>query len=129
MGKNGFQDLTVWQRGRDLAVLIYQLTSSDPFCRDYSLRDQMRRAVISIPSNIAEGDERETDKEAIRSFFIAKGSAAELLTQVIIARDIGYLDQQQLDNLSERCSEILRMLANLIKSRSRSPQLNPINAR
>lgn len=129
MGENGFQDLTVWQRGRDLAVLIYQLTSSDPFCRDYSLRDQMRRAVISIPSNIAEGDERETDKEAIRSFFIAKGSAAELLTQVIIARDIGYLDQQQLDNLSERCSEILRMLANLIKSRSRSPQLNPINAR
>jgi four helix bundle protein len=112
-----------------LAVLVYQLTSSDPFPRDYAFRDQMRRAAISIPSNIAEGDERETDKEAVRSSYVAKGSAAELLTQAIIARDIGYLDQQQLENLTERCSEILRMLANLIKARSRSPRQNPISAK
>jgi four helix bundle protein len=129
MGKNGFQELIVWQRGKDLAVLVYRLTSADIFARDYSLRDQMRRAAVSVPSNIAEGDERETDKEAIRSFYIAKGSAAELLTQSIIANDVGYLDQQQLENLTERCSEILRMLANLIRARSRSPQQNPISAK
>ena len=128
MGKKGFQDLVVWQRGRELAVLVYQQTSSGLFSRDYALRDQMRRAAISIASNIAEGDERETDREAIRFFYVAKGSAAELMTQVIIARDIGYLDQQQFEVLLERCSEILRMLAKLIQARSRSPQTNPISA-
>jgi four helix bundle protein len=126
MGKNGFQDLVVWQRGKELAVFVYQLTTCDSFSRDYALRDQMRRAAISIPSNIAEGDERETDKEAVRFFYVAKGSAAELWTHAMIASDIGYLDQQQFDFLSERCSEVLRMLANLIKVRARSPQLNPI---
>ncbi len=128
MGKKGFQELLVWQRGRELAVLVYQLTSSNHFPRDYSLRDQMRRAAISIPSNIAEGDERETDKEAIRSFYVAKGSTAELLTQALIAQDIGYLNQQQVETLSERCKDILRMLVNLIRARSRSPQPNPISA-
>jgi four helix bundle protein len=129
VGKNGFQELLVWQRGKELAVLVYELTSSDPFSRDFSLRDQMRRSAISVPSNIAEGDERETDKEAIRSFYVAKGSTAELLTQAVIAREIGFLGQQQADILTERCSEILRMLANLIKARSRSPQKNPISTR
>ncbi|HEX9024182.1 MAG TPA: four helix bundle protein [Geobacteraceae bacterium] len=128
MGKKGFRELLVWQRGRELAVLVYQLTSSNHFSHDYSLRDQMRRAAISIPSNIAEGDERETDKEAIRSFYVAKGSAAELLTQALIAQDIGYLNQQQVETLSERCADILRMLANLIRARSRSPRTNPISA-
>ena len=64
MGK--FQDLKVWQRGKDLAVYIYRLTSEGAFLKDYGLRDLMRRAAVSIPSNIAEGDELGSDKQAVR---------------------------------------------------------------
>lgn len=71
MGKGGFEELTVWKSGKDLAVTVYRLTSAGDFPRDSGLRDQMRRAAVSVPSNIAEGDERETDKEAIRYFYIA----------------------------------------------------------
>ena len=76
MGK--FQDLKVWQRAKDLAVHIYKLTGKGAFSKDYSLRDQIRRATVSIPSNIAEGDDIGSDKQAIRHFYIAKGSAAEV---------------------------------------------------
>lgn len=76
MGK--FQDLKVWQRAKDLAVYIYKLTGKGAFSKDYSLRDQIRRATVSIPSNIAEGDDIGSDKQAIRHFYIAKGSAAEV---------------------------------------------------
>jgi len=129
VGKNGFQDLTVWQRARELAAFVYQITMNASFSHDPSLRDQMRRAAVSIPSNIAEGDERETDKEAVRSFYIAKGSSAELHTQSLIAHDIGYIDDVQRERLTDSCSEISRMLANLIKARSRAPQTNPISTR
>ena len=76
MGK--FQDLKVWQRAKDLAVYIYKLTGKGAFSKDFSLRDQIRRATVSIPSNIAEGDDLISDKQAIRHFYIAKGSAAEV---------------------------------------------------
>ena len=76
MGK--FQDLKVWQRAKDLAVYIYKLTGKGAFSKDFSLRDQIRRATVSIPSNIAEGDDLGSDKQAIRHFYIAKGSAAEV---------------------------------------------------
>ena len=71
MGK--FQDLKVWQRAKDLAVYIYKLTNKTPFSKDFGLRDQIRKAAISIPSNIAEGDELGSNKQAIRHFYIAKG--------------------------------------------------------
>jgi four helix bundle protein len=119
LSKGGFKDLKVWQNGKDLAVLVYQLTCSEPFARDFGLRDQMRRAAVSIPSNIAEGDERETDKEAIRYFYVAKGSSAELLTQLIIAREIGYMDVETFTNLEQNCLNISRMLSKLIGARSR----------
>ncbi len=89
MGK-GFKELIVWQKSRDLAVLIYEITNDNEFKKDYGLRDQARRASVSVPSNIAEGDERDTDKESVRFFFIAKGSLAELRTQMEIAYRIGY---------------------------------------
>ena len=69
MGK--FQDLKVWQRAKDLAVYIYKLTGKTPFTKDFGLRDQIRKAAVSIPSNIAEGDELGTNKQAIRHFYIA----------------------------------------------------------
>jgi four helix bundle protein len=90
MGK--FQELKVWQRAKDLAVYIYKISGDGKFVKDYGLRDQLRRAAVSIPSNVAEGDELGTNKQAINFFYIAKGSTAEVLTQAIIAKEIRYID-------------------------------------
>jgi four helix bundle protein len=108
MSKGGFKELRVWQKSKDLSVLIYQVTNSGIFGKDFSLRDQMRRAAVSIPSNIAEGDERETDKEAVRYFYFSKGSAAEVLTQAIIAFEIGYIKEEIFKEIEQRCLEISR---------------------
>ncbi|MBI5601995.1 MAG: four helix bundle protein [Deltaproteobacteria bacterium] len=117
MGKKGFRDLIVWQKAKDLAVLIYQITSTGPISKDYSFRDQIRRTVISIASNIAEGDERDTDKESVRFFFFAKGSLAELRTQVEIAFNIGYLPEEDYQKIEQNCEELAKMLGQLIKAR------------
>ena len=115
MGK--FQDLKVWKRGKDLAVAIYKLTGHGIFSKDYGLRDQIRRAAVSIHSNIAEGDELGTNKQAIRFFFTAKGSTAEVLTQAIIAREIGYLDDRDFQHVQKECTSLSGMLTRLIQSR------------
>ncbi len=112
-----FKDLKVWQQGKSLAVEIYRLTAAETFRFDYGLRDQMRRAAVSIPSNIAEGDERDTDKEAVRFFYIAKGSVAELNTQLIIAKEIGYIESEAFSLLEGNCNHIASMLGSLIKAR------------
>ena len=72
MGRNGYKDLMVWQKARDLAVCVYRVTNQAGLKKDYSLCDQISRAAVNIASNIAQGDERDTDKETIRFFFIAK---------------------------------------------------------
>ena len=118
MGRAHFRELKVWRKGKDLAVLLYRITDEGAFSKDFGLRDQMRRAAVSVPSNIAEGNERETDKEAVRYFYVARGSAAELLTQVIVAHEIGYIDRDMATNLESRILEISRMLAKLIAVRS-----------
>jgi len=115
-----FEDLKAWQRAKDLSIFVYKLTSSGEFERDFGLRDQMRRSSVSIPSNIAEGDENGTDKQAIRFFYVAKGSAAELLTQAIIAEAVNYINQSDYQHISEECKGISGMLAKLIRSRSTS---------
>ena len=117
MGK-GYKDLLVWQKARDLAVLIYSITNQAKFKKDYALCDQVRRSVVSVPSNIAEGDERDTDKESVRFFYIAKGSLAELRTQMEIAYKIGYIDESQFKGIEDKAIEIGKMLGALIKSRS-----------
>jgi four helix bundle protein len=116
MGK--FQDLKVWQRAKDLAVYLYRLTGRGVFSIDYSLRDQIRRAGVSIPSNIAEGDELSTDKQSIRHFYIAKGSCAEVLTQAIIAFEIGYIKKKEFLYIEGECKAISGMLTRLIRARS-----------
>ena len=80
MGNKGFKDLAVWQRAKDLAVLIYKVSDSEMKSVDFGLKDQVRRSAVSVANNLAEGDERDTDKESIRYFFITKGSVAELRT-------------------------------------------------
>ena len=117
MGK--FRKLKVWQRGKDLAVYLYKTTSKSHFARDYSLRDQIRRAAVSIPSNIAEGDELGTDKQTIRYFYTAKGSSAEILTQAIIAYETGYLVDGDFKHIENECESISGMLTRLIQARSK----------
>jgi four helix bundle protein len=112
-----FEELKVWQRAKALAVYVYRLTSTGKFSKDYGLRDQIRRASISVPSNIAEGDESGSNKQAVKFFYVAKGSVAELLTQTIIARDIGYITEDEVNFISEECKGISAMLTKLIKVR------------
>ena len=97
MGK--FKELLVWKRAKDLAVYIYKSTGKGAIAEDFGFRDQIRRAAVSIPSNIAEGDELGSNKQAVKFFYIAKGSSAELLTQSIIALEIEYIDKNALHTL------------------------------
>lgn len=117
MGKAGFRELKVWQRAKNLSVFIYKTTNVGGFSRDFGLRDQIRRAAVSIASNIAEGDERDTNKESVRFLHIAKGSLAELTAQIIIANEIGYLKHEESNNILEECNVIGKMLGALIKVR------------
>lgn len=114
----GFRDLKVWAESKKLAVEIYRITQKAQFSKDFGLKDQVRRAAVSVPSNIAEGDERGSNKEAIRFFYISKGSLAELQTQLEIAHEIGYLNQSSLKDLNDKCTTIGKMLGSLIKARS-----------
>jgi four helix bundle protein len=110
-----FEELEVWRRGCRLAVEVYKLLHD---CMDRALKDQMTRAAISISSNIAEGAERGTDAEFIRYLRIAKGSAAELRTQLYIAHEIGavFRKDKALELIAE-LKELSSMLQGLIKAK------------
>ena len=114
-----FQKLRVWQFAKDLTVKIYKLTQNQKFYKDFGFKDQIQRSSVSIPSNIAEGDELGTDKLSVRHFYIAKGSAAELLTQIIIGHEVGYINGEDADRLIEECKIISVMLTKLIRARSK----------
>jgi len=113
-----FQELKVWQRSKDLAVFLYKITERGAFDKDWGLRDQIRRAVVSMPSNIAEGDELGTDRQAVNFFYTAKGSSAEVLTQAVIAYEIGYLTKEHFEHVKKECQAISGMLTRLIQARS-----------
>lgn len=112
-----FKNLRVWQLAKELAVRIYKLTQSPTFSKDFGLKDQIQRSAVSIPSNIAEGDNLDTDKQSIRHFYIARGSTAELRTQLIISQEIGYITTEQFEILESYCDKISAMLTTLIKHR------------
>lgn len=115
MGK--FKDLRVWQESIDLAQKVYEITRSAPFCKDFGLCSQIQRAAISIASNITEGDERGPSREAVHFFNIAKGSSAEVITQLTIATKIGYIDQETAQPLENQSEKIRASLKNLIQAR------------
>ena len=98
-----------------MAVQIYQALAN---CRDFGLKDQMTRAAVSIPSNIAEGYERGTNKEFLRYLNIAKGSASELRTQLYIAKEIGVISAETMRELVEETKGVSGMLRNLAKARA-----------
>ncbi len=114
-----FRKLKVWNEAKDLAIRIYQLSQIGDFSKDFGLRDQLRRSAVSIPSNIAEGDELQTNKQSINYFYHAKASTAELYTQLIIAFEIGYLNQSMFDELVDKCDKISAMLSKLIVARKK----------
>ena len=129
MSKTNFKDLKVYKEAKTLAVEIYKLTDKIGFKKDYGLRDQIQRSAVSIPSNIAEGCERETDKEFIRFLYIAKGSLAELITQLEIAQEVGYITKTELKTQIEKCNKIGGMLGALIRTLSKtkdSPKRNTL---
>jgi len=112
-----FKKLKVWQRSKDLAVKVYKITAQGDFSRDFGLRDQIRRAAVSIPSNIAEGDEYGSNKQAVKFLYVAKGSTAEVLTQATIALEIGYIGQDDFVHIERECISIAGMLQKLIMVR------------
>jgi four helix bundle protein len=120
----GFRKLLAWQRSKALAVKIYHLTTNEPLSRDFGLRDQLRRAAVSVCSNIAEGDGRQTDKESIQFFFIAKASLFEVAAQLEIAAEVYRLAPTEVAPLLSECDEIGAMLHALIVHR-RKPVLTP----
>jgi four helix bundle protein len=109
-----YKELIVWQRSIDLVTLIYQETLVFPKEELYVLVSQMRRSVISIPSNISEGYARRTTKEYINFIQIAFGSAAELETKLIIANKLGYLSNEKHMEIESKLTEILKMLNGLL---------------
>jgi len=117
MGYQSFKDLRVWKEAKDLAIQIYRITSKGKLIKDYGFRDQLQRSAVSIASNIAEGYERNSDKDFIRFLFIAKGSLSELRTQLDIAQSIGHIDNETFQNIENQCQHIGAMLTKLIKSR------------
>ncbi|MCY1238556.1 four helix bundle protein [compost metagenome] len=106
-----FERLEVWQRARALTVDVYRGFAE---CRDYSFRDQITRSALSIPSNIAEGMERGSEREKCRFLWIAKGSCGELRTQILIGSDIGYISQPIAHQWLDESTRISRMLSGLI---------------
>lgn len=108
-----FEELTVWQKARELNSIIYSTTLN---WRDYSLKDQICRAVVSISSNIAEGYERSSRDDFKRFLYIAKGSAAEVRSQLYLALDLKYIHKEQFNELQDKVSFVIILLAKLIKS-------------
>jgi len=114
-GKN-HKELLVWQKAMQLVVDIYNLIRLLPKEETYGLSDQMRRAAISIPSNIAEGNARSSQKDMVHFLYIAQGSRAELETQLELCELIGYISKERLEPVLMQTQEIGRMLSGLIKS-------------
>jgi four helix bundle protein len=111
---SSFQDLRIWQQSMDLTVEIYRATSGFPRHEIYGLTSQMRRAAVSVPSNIAEGKGHRSDPEFVRFLFHAWGSLLELQTQLVLARRLEYLPEEKADELCRISDGIARGLNALI---------------
>lgn len=111
---SGFRNLNVWKKATELVLKVYQVTKNFPKEEVYGLTSQIRRCAVSIPSNIAEGSERSTHKDFANFARIAKGSIAELETQLLIALNLGYIDKKACENLLREIIAIRKMLSGLI---------------
>ena len=110
-----FEEIIAWQKARELNVKIYIITNRNEFAKDYGLRDQIRRSIISVSSNIAEGFERETSKEFKRFLYIAKASIGELRSQLYLSTDLNYISNDKFKEIYDNATDISKMLSGLIK--------------
>lgn len=110
-----YRDLLVWQKAMELVKQVYQMVARFPVHERFGLSDQMRRAAVSIPSNIAEGQSRQHTTEFRHFLYIALGSLAELETQALIAHDVAYLPAEELQAIEALISEVRRMIHGLIR--------------
>jgi len=114
MGKlEKFEDLIAWQKARELTKQIYAITNEGIFSKDFGLRDQIRRASVSVMSNLAEGFERGGRGEFHQFVVIAKGSCAEVSSQLYVALDVGYITQEKFDQIDNLALEVSRIIGGL----------------
>ena len=111
-----FEELVIWQKSRDFAKMIYSLTRTLAFAKDYGLKDQIQRAAVSVSSNIAEGFERNGNVEFTNFLFIAKGSCGEVRSQLYIAYDLNYITQVQFEEAVSQSVELSKLIYSFIKS-------------
>jgi four helix bundle protein len=116
-----FEDIKAWQAARDLVSAIYRVTAQGQFAKDFGLRDQVRRASVSVMSNIAEKFERSSDREFHRFLYIAKGSAGEVRSQLFVALDLGYVTSDEFDDLRARSEEVAKALSGFIAYLASTP--------
>ena len=116
-----YQNLTVWQKAMVLAKDVYSFTSSYPKSETYGLINQMRRCVVSIPSNIAEGYGRGTNKDLVHFLYTSLGSSNELETQLLLSREFNYLSDDDASMLLQLNEQVNKMLSSLIYKRSQNP--------
>lgn len=109
-----FEEINAWQTGRKLTRQIYQISRKDPFAKDFALRNQMRRAAISITSNIAEGFERDSHPAFLHFLSIAKGSVGEIRSQLYVALDEEYIDRNTFEKLHELSTSTIRQIHGLM---------------
>lgn len=109
-----FEELEVWKLAMDLCTEVYSITNQDAFSKDFGLKDQIRRSSVSVPSNIAEGHERDSKNQFIYFLTIAKGSCGELKTQLMIARNLKYIDETIYLELATKTTKIGKQLGGFI---------------
>jgi four helix bundle protein len=107
-----FEDIIAWQKAKELSLEVYRLFGDS---KDFGFRDQIQRAAISIMNNIAEGFERESDKDFKRFLYIAKGSSGELRSMLTVAKELDYITGEQYDDLYKKSVEISRLLSGFIR--------------
>ena len=109
-----FEDIVAWQKALELSDLIYSYSNNDKFSKDFGLKDQMRRASVSVVSNIAEGFEREGNNQFIYFLLVAKASAGELRAQLYIARNQNYISQNEFDSINNKVIEVSKTISGFI---------------
>ncbi len=113
MGVSRFEELIAWQKARQLTVSIYRIATHGAFAKDYSLKDQIQRAAVSVMSNIAEGFERGSSAEFHQYLVVAKASCAEVRCQLYVAMDVGYIDRPAFDEIFALAEEVARLVGGL----------------
>lgn len=108
-----FEDLVAWQKARTLTRRVYEITNDGAFARDFGLRDQIRRAAVSVMSNLAEGFARGGRAEFHQFLVVAKGSCSELRSQLYVAKDVGYITDAKFESLMAETDELQRIIAGL----------------